>query len=197
MISTDKKYKTRDGSLVTLTSTRSNPVFPCMGFIHDSPHVMRYWTSTGKYVNGQTSSQYDLIEVVGSTTREKANISFVCGFAEGREVQFRYIGDPDETKYARWFNVTEFSVFDRLNVEFRFKPGTKFINGFEVPVPLDKEPEDGFHCFYPVLTSDRFVCSWVYMRCRDKIIFERGLCFGSKEDAMMTAKALLGIDPRK
>jgi hypothetical protein len=119
-------------------------------------------------------------------------------FADRKEVEYRFLSfDEYVQDEKKWFKVNSFSIFDKPDVEFRFKPTTKIVNGFQVPTPLYKEPEDGFNCFYPVLTADELACSDVYMRCRDKIRFERGLCFDGKEGVIMTAKAMLGIDPNK
>jgi hypothetical protein len=81
-------------------------------------------------------------------------------------------------------------------------PKTRIINGFEVPVPQAKEPEakeselgveyylanTGHEDFY--VKCNRWVGAIWEMRC-----LERGLVFLNKEDAIATAKAMIGINP--
>lgn len=81
--------------------------------------------------------------------------------------------------------------------EYRRKPKTIVINGFTVNAPMDKEPEKCATYFYPCFTNmdlwdgNRYTIDW------DKRLFDRGLCFTNKEDAIAMAKAMLQIDPNK
>lgn len=81
--------------------------------------------------------------------------------------------------------------------EYRRKPKTIVINGFTVNAPMDKEPEHGGTYFYPCFTNvdlwdgNRYTAEW------DVRLYNRGLCFSNKEDAIAMAKAMLRIDPSK
>lgn len=75
-------------------------------------------------------------------------------------------------------------------------PETRAINGFEVPAPETQEPSLGSRYY---LADTRLIgfCSeecWGDENI-DKIWLERGLVFLNKEDAIASAKAMLGIDP--
>lgn len=75
-------------------------------------------------------------------------------------------------------------------------PETRVINGFEVPAPETAELDEGTdYC----IASPANECLWSGETWSDhrigKMWLSRGLVFLNKEDAIATAKAMLGIDP--
>lgn len=80
---------------------------------------------------------------------------------------------------------------------FRIKPATVTINGFEVPAPLRTAVVGHVYsespykdCFY----NERYyytTSSW------DQTGLQRGMIHSTKENAIMSCKARLGIDPYK
>lgn len=75
-------------------------------------------------------------------------------------------------------------------------PKTKLVNGFEVPAPETKELE--YHTGYYLASTitEHFYRDEVWNdHHNDKLWLERGLVFLNKEDAIATAKAMMGIDP--
>jgi hypothetical protein len=93
-----------------------------------------------------------------------------------------------------WFEATKHPTWD-ITANYRRKPKTIVINGFTVNAPLDKEPEFGTLYFFPVVTESDFYSSNTYNSPYDKSIYERGVIFNNKEDAIAMAKAMLRIDP--
>lgn len=83
------------------------------------------------------------------------------------------------------------------NNKYRRKPRTIVINGFTVNAPMDKEPKDREEYFYPCFTNMDLWDGNSYTGEWDRRLFERGLCFTNKEDAIAMAKAMLRIDPSK
>lgn len=77
-------------------------------------------------------------------------------------------------------------------------PETRIINGFEVPVPETEELEYGtpYYLASPSLWHFHTRQSWVG-DTSDKFWLARGLVFLIVEDAVATAKAMLGIDPNE
>lgn len=73
---------------------------------------------------------------------------------------------------------------------------TRIINGFEVPVPETKEPKRGDD-FYLATTigEDLYRLETWTEHHIDELWLKRGLVFLNKEDAIATAKAMLGVDP--
>lgn len=81
---------------------------------------------------------------------------------------------------------------------FRIKPETVTINGFEVPAPLKKLPQG--QLFYAESPHDLiYVESYrgnVSSEWEDRAL-SRGLIHATAENAIMSCKARLGIDPYK
>lgn len=75
-------------------------------------------------------------------------------------------------------------------------PETRVINGFEVPAPETHEPKFREEYFIPsILNSELYErIQWHDLKC-EHLWLKRGLVFLNKDDAIATAKAMLGIDP--
>jgi hypothetical protein len=112
---------------------------------------------------------------------------FIVAFAEGKDVQY-------SLPSGKWIDVQSLRDMD-YDYKFRIKPSTKTINGFAVPTPMNKEPARNSMYYYPSVAHLSFFDEKNYVTGWDKSNFERGLCFANKEDAIATAKAMLGIDP--
>jgi len=81
---------------------------------------------------------------------------------------------------------------------FSLKPFIKTIsvNGFEVPAPMERPPEDGTYYYPPSPTNDDFCYQWIWQGdSLDRLALERGLAHTTEEAAAAHAKAMLGIDP--
>jgi hypothetical protein len=79
---------------------------------------------------------------------------------------------------------------------FRIKPATRVINGFEVPEPVRNDLKKGQAYFCPTILNEELYSSVLY-NVDDYVerIIQRGLVFLTADDAIATAKAMLGIDP--
>lgn len=75
-------------------------------------------------------------------------------------------------------------------------PETRVINGFEVPAPETKKPALDTKYYTPLLTNHCFAVgrNWEDDGFDNRSL-QRGLVFLSVQDAIATAKAMLGIDP--
>lgn len=77
-------------------------------------------------------------------------------------------------------------------------PKTRIINGFEVPAPEEVEPAKGSAYYIPILHNINYYSAnqWIGGAMEEiEQRLHRDLVFLSKEDAIATAKAMLGIDP--
>lgn len=82
-----------------------------------------------------------------------------------------------------------------LDVEYRRKPKTIKVNGFEVPEPLKEMPERG-DVWLAIPHSESFAQHYCADCMRWKqIALDRGLLHSTKEAAVAHSKAMLGIDP--
>lgn len=102
------------------------------------------------------------------------------------------------SRIGKWSNINKDISIDRLyklDGEFRVKPKTHTLNGYDVPAPETDAPEVGTE--YWVLDSFERdgVCqhSWGGDKC-DLFALQNGLWL-SKEDAIANRKALRGENP--
>jgi len=80
---------------------------------------------------------------------------------------------------------------------YELKPKTGMLNGFEVPAPEDDSIGIGQIYYCPYVTGYDKFNDYVWTNYEsDFIALERGLVFLKKEDAIATANAMLGIDPK-
>lgn len=112
---------------------------------------------------------------------------------------FKLLGYAESGQHLSWsedgnyYGSHPFSSCDDI---IGMYPGTRVINGFEVPAPETEPLELGSKYYIVSLTQTHFY-SWMHW---DGVTMEhhwlsRGLVFLNKEDAIATAKAMLGIDP--
>lgn len=83
------------------------------------------------------------------------------------------------------------------STQYRRKPRTIQVNGFDVPEPVRKKLKDGDKYFVPSVSSkDFFGGTWIWFSdgCGQTML-SRGLIHLTKENAIIHAKAMLGIDP--
>lgn len=93
---------------------------------------------------------------------------------------------------AGWHDLIGFNLLE-TDVEIRRKERTHVVNGFTVPAPMDRQPLGDFYT--PYLHDTKWYC--ILHRNFYGIPLKRGLCFATKEGAIMNAKAMCGIDPNK
>lgn len=94
------------------------------------------------------------------------------------------------------YNVVQ-THFHFLNSPYDYKIiRTKTINGFEVPLPAQEKPEVDTKYYLADITTDNYY-DWYHWNDDDfdNLLLNRGLVFYSAEPAVMTTKAMLGIDP--
>ena len=80
-------------------------------------------------------------------------------------------------------------------MQYRHKPKTIMVNGFEVPAPLDEMPQDGDVVWVPNPLNRDFVSYLFFRGTVGALGFARGLLHTTNEAAVAHAKAMLGIDP--
>ena len=82
------------------------------------------------------------------------------------------------------------------NAQYRRKPRTHIVNGFEVPEPMREAPEyrSEYWIAHPTLSRWFGESSWTG-DAMDRIWLERGLCHATKEAAIANAKAMCGVKP--
>lgn len=110
----------------------------------------------------------------------------IIAWANGETIQRRHEGLPDwrDTKNPSW----------QEDVEYRIKPKTILINGFEVPKPA-RELKHGQAYYSPVLgyTGLTVLDGFNSGSKSDKHRLENGLCHLTEEAAIAHAKALLSF----
>ena len=80
----------------------------------------------------------------------------------------------------------------------RVVPETIMVNGFEVPAPVDVEPNKGERYFVPNPAHKGFVHSYIWEGDDyDYTLLPRKIIHSTRENAIAHAKAMLGIDPSK
>lgn len=93
---------------------------------------------------------------------------------------------PQDCDNPRWF----------ADFQYRRKPRTHTVNGFEVPGPMWEMPNYGTKVFiaYPI-DYRFFMAACFYGEEIDRMWLKRGLVHATKEAAIANAKAMLGIQP--
>ena len=185
-----QKYKTRSGEIAEIINTKyKTEYWPIAGYVHNKKIS---WSKHGYVFNKNCLDPDDLVELIedvptvkGNEMNKHRNYEFIVAFAAGKEVEYFC---------NKWHKVTDLYQLSG-DTQLRMKPKTKTINGFEVPVPMDKEPKPDSKYYYADVNNDELYFSTWYTASYDKLQFKRGLCFSNKEDAIKTSRAMLGIDP--
>lgn len=120
----------------------------------------------------------------------KAQLPNIQAFVDGKEIQINQNG---------WKTGGSQVGFGCDPKNYRIKPATRTINGFEVPAPV----RDGLsmanatYCV-PVINEEELygVYDWDDDGIDERYL-TRGLVFLTKEAAIANAKAMLGIDPKE
>lgn len=113
--------------------------------------------------------------------------SIVDGVINGGVAQM-FIGNE-------WFDQTEPLNFIN-GCEYRLKPATIMVNGFEVPKPMSESPGYGNDYFMTNINDDSFYEEYSWSDdTYDNQWLQRNICHTTKEAAIAHAKAMLGINP--
>ena len=123
----------------------------------------------------------------------KSILGFVHAGAEGKEIEYKRNGSE-----SWWsFNNADMDYLSFTTIEeYRIKPKTIKVNGFDVPEPIKGSLPDVY--YMPCLSSvDLYSWADNIAGTVDNIRWQRGICHSTKEAAIAHAKALLGIDPNK
>ena len=125
----------------------------------------------------------------------KSILGFVQAGAEGKEIEYKRKGSE-----IWWsFNNADIDYLSFTTIEeYRIKPKTIKVNGFDVPEPIHENPKIGSLYFIPSLESENLHITrrWDGQGF-DSIRLSRNICHATKEAAIAHAKALLGIDPNE
>lgn len=122
----------------------------------------------------------------------KEILPVVQAAAEGEAIEFR---SPAGT----WRPKLGLEVPTLLaGIQYRIKPKTIKVNGFDVPEPMRKPPKINstywvVNLTYTDLCDD---CKWEACVV-DEMFLSRGICHITREAATAHALAMLGIDPNK
>lgn len=119
----------------------------------------------------------------------KEILPIVQAGANGEEIEYLHQGKFWSTKV---FPTLEYET------EYRIKPKTIKVNGFDVPEPVRNPLNKGDMYYMPNTYSERFYRKFTWMNdMDDKRSLERNLIHMTEKAAVAHAKAMLGIDPNK
>ena len=121
------------------------------------------------------------------------NVHNVIGLAlQGYNIECRRNGINED-----WIDKSKVTGFNP-ELEYRIKPHTIKVNGFDVPKPESEAPLYRTKYFIPVTNSYEFckVVTWDGSDY-DNLLLDRGLVHLSDDNAIAHAKAMLGINPYK
>lgn len=112
------------------------------------------------------------------------------------EEQYKLVGYTSTGEMLAWREDGRFAgrAVETYKDIIGMYPRTCTINGFEVPAPEEVAPKGKYYIANTLLYRLFVSSEWRNTSC-DQLRLERGLVFLSKEDAVATAKAMLGIDP--
>lgn len=137
-------------------------------------------------VQNKTINLFEMLSIMFSSDFDKSDWEFSWG-------------TQDE-----WFTLSRFEENQRYLTEqtalvFRKIQKTQVINGFTVPVPVKdwKELKVGYYYYCPCFTKEDIVENfkiYEYPDTVDRRLLKRGLVFKTQEDALVVAKAMLGIN---
>lgn len=103
----------------------------------------------------------------------------------------------DDNGESPWLDCNDHPKF-RPKYQYRRKPKTININGFEVPEPLKIKPQFGQQYYVPWLSCESLFDRFEWQDDNvDNRFLGRGLCHLDKEPAIIHAKALLSFTESK
>lgn len=99
---------------------------------------------------------------------------------------------------GNWLEAQEGWLGFRKDCEYRVKHSTYKLNGFVVPPPETEEPDANTVYYVPDIIATSMVRKDVWGRTHDDLsALHRGLLHLSERNAILHAKALLGLNPYK
>lgn len=119
----------------------------------------------------------------------KEILPIVQAAADGEEIEYYCMGYGWLPKNAGMFD---------SSMQYRIKPRTVKVNGFEVPGPMKVAPSNSVSYWVPVVHFDEWCVEYKWANDIDDFrLLEKGLCHTTKEAATAHAKAMLGIAPNQ
>lgn len=95
-----------------------------------------------------------------------------------------------------WIMVSEQHPAWVIQYQYRRKPRTHMVNGFEVPAPMVEAPIGDRAYWIPAIDSRSYAsCSFWDGDSFDATRLQRGLVHATKEAAVANAKAMVGVQP--
>ena len=148
----------------------------------DKPHLL--WNAYGTRLS--ESSRWD----INTTYTRHHHANWMLRHLNGEKVQYCTFPNIDE-----WRECSDdlLSHSWDLSYQFRIKPKTININGFEIPQPLREEPKDGDY-YWVALMSDRVKFNNDDF---DKTFLAAGMCHSTKEAAEIHWNAIKSFTEEK
>ncbi len=96
----------------------------------------------------------------------------------------------------KWWTL-QYNPYWDTEIQYRRKPSTIKVNGFDVPEPVRGRLKHGALYFLPSPSIEEFSgATWTWVDDgMDEMLLSRGLIHLTKDNAIIHAKAMLGIDP--
>lgn len=125
----------------------------------------------------------------------KEILPVVQAAANGDVIEARFKGNSGEKNWIE--SQYDWECFGRSR-EYRIKPRTIKVNGFDVPKAITKKPKLGSSIFIANISAmDFYQLSEWHDADQQNRALQRGLVHSAEESAIAHAKAMLGIDPNK
>lgn len=100
-------------------------------------------------------------------------------------------------KESAWHQCQQYLCFD-TSMDYRRKPRTILVNGYEVPEPVREAPKIGHGYYFASVNMRDFFGHLLWGEDNiDRFNLERGLVHHSREAAQAHGRAMCGIDPIK
>lgn len=123
----------------------------------------------------------------------KEILPIVQAASNGDVIEARFRGNTGEKTWVE--SQCDWECFGRSR-EYRIKPRTIKVNGFEITAPMSEAPKEGVEFFVASPAAEEFHAYFEWEREEsDTDWLSRGICHATKEAAIAHAKAMLGIDP--
>lgn len=98
-----------------------------------------------------------------------------------------------KVKNKEWTSLKEIHPLWEVGTEYRRKPRTININGFEVPEPMRDAPDLGSSYYMPLVGFHRMYDQFYWAGDNDLDRLNSGVCHATKEAAIIHSKALLSF----